>query len=135
MMLFSERLKLEKEYREWVKKANLEIRGGRIDEHSVITVLAFLQEKGLLKESAKPVTCQECNKRYTFSCALYYGNVGDKHYFLARGGGFSCSWGEPRIERLTKGHLDGLSAKITTIDELHETENNEEGTNDEAQTD
>lgn len=87
-----------------------------------------LEEK--LKEQAKPITCKECNKRHTLACALWFSSWNGRAYLCERGDDFSCSWAEPRIERLTKGHLDGLSAKITVIDELHETKNHEEDEHD-----
>ena len=41
------------------------------------------------------VRCKDCKHRYEPTrCALWYGTVGDKEYFLGRGEDFYCPWGE-----------------------------------------
>ena len=41
------------------------------------------------------VRCKDCKHRYAPTrCALWYGTVNDKEYFVERGEDFYCSYGE-----------------------------------------
>lgn len=45
------------------------------------------------------VRCKDCQHRHVpMRCALWYGTLGDKEYFVEKGDEFSCSFGERRVE-------------------------------------
>ena len=47
------------------------------------------------KDVVEVVRCKDCKHRYVPSrCALWYGTVDDKEYFIERGTDFYCSYGE-----------------------------------------
>lgn len=50
-MTFKERIQLEREYKEWVTNASVDLQAN-LDGSSFLTVLVFLEFKGLLKERA-----------------------------------------------------------------------------------
>ena len=64
------------------------------------TALKTLEKHGIglgqkVADVVEVVRCKDCEYRYVpCHCALWYGTVGEKEYFIERGDDFSCSYGK-----------------------------------------
>lgn len=63
-MLFSQRQRIVKEFQEWARNANKQIKGGKVDEKDLGTFLAFLEIKDYINEKEVP-------KEVTHEATLY----------------------------------------------------------------
>lgn len=65
-MIFSERIKLEKEYEEWVASGSKELTPVSIYDSKLSTFLIFLEEKGLLADGVLYLCDQKECKNCTY---------------------------------------------------------------------